>query len=182
MSTESEYTAKVRGFLSGQLDADEPILAQGTGEERRRLSRNVTSGSGDFFLVTPRRLLWSPTGSPDHRVSLDFDAVTSWSEGTQYHRYALVLRHAVVERIGWAPAHRVLWFEWGDTEKMKQQTQTILHFSRRDTKVASAIRDQIARRNVPTETPLEFDEQSREERFGTSKMRLWPRDGEFFRS
>ena len=146
---------------------------------------NTAPGFDEVVPAQPERvvanLLWSPTGSPDHRVSLDFDAVTSWSEGTQNHRYALVLRHTAVERIGWAPAHKVLWFEWGDTEEMKQQTRTILHFSTRDTKVASAIRDQIARRNVPRGTPLEFDEQSREERFGTSMATLKPRDGEIFR-
>ena len=181
MSTRFDYTAKVRRFLLAQLDADEPILAQGTGGEQRRMSRHVTSGSGDFLLVTPRRLLWSPPRMTHRRVSLDFDTVTSWSDGSQYHRYALVLRHASLERIGWAPSHRVLWFEWGDTEEMKQQTRTILHFSRRDTKVASAIRDQIVQRNVPTGTPLEFDEPSREERFATSRVRLMTRDWRQFR-
>jgi hypothetical protein len=141
-----------------------PLVARGTGNETRRLSRHVSNGAGAYLIVTPRRLLWSPLRNTHCRVSLDFDTVTSWFEGTQYHRYALVLRHAAVERIGWAPAHRVLWFEWGNTEVTKRQTQTILHFSRPDTEVASGIREQLLRRKIVPGEPLEFDEQSREER------------------
>lgn len=166
MSPRSQYTAKVHEVLMARLDADEPVVARGTGNERRRPSRHVTYGSGDFLLVTPRRLLWSPTGAPRRRATLDFDAVTSWSEGAQYHRYALLLEHAAIERIAWAPAHKVLWIEWGDTEEAKRQTQTFLHFSRQDTAVAVAIRHQLARRKVQRGTPLRFDQRRRSEREG----------------
>jgi hypothetical protein len=93
-----------------------------------------------------------------HRAELEFDAVTSWAEGTQSHYYCLVLRHEPIERIACAPEHRVLWFEWGDTEESRRQTQTILSFSRRDTEVATAIREQLEDRDVVAEEPLEFDE------------------------
>ena len=151
-------------MLVAELDAGEPLLARGTGNEARRLSRHVSNGAGAYFIVTPSRLLWSPPRATHRRVSLDFDTVTSWSDGTQYHRYALVLRHAAVERIDWAPAHKILWFEWGDTEVTKEQKQTVLHFSRPDTEVASGIRDQLLRRQIAPGAPLEFDEQSRGER------------------
>ena len=164
MSPPSSITARSHQVLVAELDADEPLVARGTGNEHRRLSRHVSNGVGDYLVVTPRRLLWSPPGMTHRRVSLDFDTVTSWSEGTQYHRYALVLRHAAVERIDWAPAHKVLWFEWGDTEVTKRQTQTILHFSRPDTEVASGIRDQLLSREIAPGEPLDFDEPSREER------------------
>ncbi len=110
-------------MLVAELDAGEPLLARGTGNEARRLSRHVSNGAGAYFIVTPSRLLWSPPRATHRRVSLDFDTVTSWSDGTQYHRYALVLRHAAVERIDWAPAHKILWFEWGDTEVTKEQSR-----------------------------------------------------------
>ena len=164
------------------LDADEPVVARGTGNETRRLSRQVSNGAGHYLIVTPRRLLWSPPRSTHRRVSLDFDTVTSWSEGTQYHRYAMVLRHAAVERIDRAAAHKVLWFEWGDTEVPKQQTQTILNFSRRDTKVATAIREQLEDRGVVTEEPLEFDERPREERNHGAVFRSRRRWRDRFRS
>jgi len=168
--------------LVAVLDADEPVLARGTGNEARRLSRHVSNGAGAYFIVTPSRLLWSPPRRTHRSVSLDFDTVTSWSEGTQYHRYALVLRHTAVERIDWAPAHKLLWFEWGDTEVTKRQTQTILHFSRPDTEVASGVRDQLLRRAIVPGEPLEFDEPSREERNPGALFRARRRWRDRFRS
>jgi hypothetical protein len=94
----------------------------------------------------------------------------------------MVLRHAAVERIDRAAAHKVLWFEWGDTEVPKQQTQTILNFSRRDTKVAMAIREQLEDRNVVAEEPLEFDERPREERNHGAVFRSRRRWRDRFRS
>jgi hypothetical protein len=164
VSPPSSITARSHQALVAELDVDERVVARATGEEARRLSRHVSYGARHFFIVTRRRLLWSPAANTDRKVSVDFDSVTSWSEGTQYHRYALVLRHGAVERIDWAPAHKVLWFEWGATEVTKRQTQTILHFSRADTEVASGIRDQLIRREIAPGEPLEFDEPSREER------------------
>lgn len=78
--------------------------------------------------------------------------------------------------MAWVPQHRILWFEWGDTEELRRQTQTILNFSRRATKVAMAIREQLVDRDVGAEEPLEFDEPSRQERFATSRARLTRRD------
>lgn len=156
MSPSSSVTAKSEQWLCAELDSDEPVLARGTGGELRRLPRTLGSPWHDFFIVTHRRLLWVPH-RPHHRAALDFDAVRSWAEGTQHHYYCLVLRHEPIERIAWAPAHKILWFEWGDTEKTRRQTQTILNFSRRDTKVATAIREQLLRREVPPSAPLRFE-------------------------
>jgi len=182
MNPQSQDTARAHAFLSAMLDADEPIVASGTANEARRTSRNVMSGRGNFLIVTPRRLLWSPPRMPHRRVSLDFDTVTSWSEGTQYHRYALVLEHAAVERIDWAPAQKILWCEWGDTEKTKRQARTTLHFSRGDTKVATAIRDQLVRREIFPSERLRFDEPSREKRIGGDVMFARRRWRDRFRS
>ena len=164
MSPTSDVTAKSHRLLLEELHPHELVLAQGTGGERRRLPSTLGSPWSDFFFVTPERLLWIPRARAHHRAELEFDAVTRWAEGTQRHYYCLVLRHEPIERMAWAPEHRVLWFEWGDTEELRHQTQTILNFSRRDTKVAMAIREQLANRDVVAEEPLDFDEPSREER------------------
>jgi hypothetical protein len=158
-------------LLLAELHPDELVLAQGTGGERRRLPKTLGSSRSNYFLVTPRRLLWMPGGKARHRAELEFDSVTSWAEGTQSHYYCLVLRHEPIERTARAPEHRVLWFEWGDTEEMRRQTHTILNISRRDTKVATAIREQLEDRGVVAEEPLEFDERPRE-----------PNQGAVFRS
>jgi len=172
----SNITAKSHQILMSELDPDELVLACGTGGEKRRLPTTLGSPRRDYFLVTRRRLLWMPLSKRHHRAALEFDAVRDWAEGTQYHYYCLVLRHEPIERVAWAPEHRILWFEWGDTEEMRRQTQTILNFSRRGTKVATEIREQLGDRKIVSGKPLEFDEQSREERFGTSMAQLKRRD------
>lgn len=163
MSPPSSITAQSHRLLLAELHPDELVLARGTGGESRRLLTRLGSPSSDYFFVTPRRLLWMPRSRGLHRAELEFDAVTSWAEGTQLHYYCLVLRHGPIERMAWAPEHRVLWFEWGDSEELRCQTQTILNFSRRGTKVATAIREQLVDRDVVAEEPLEFDEPTREE-------------------
>ncbi len=164
MSPPSRNTDKINRLLRAQLDSGEEVLASGTGAEPRRPSTGIDATPAGFLLVTARRLLWSPTSKPRHRASLEFDTVTSWQEGTQYHRYALLMTHEPIERFAWAPEHRVLWFEWGHTEESRQETRTILHFSRRDTEVALAIRDQLTRRNAPQGASVEFDQPTREGR------------------
>jgi len=176
LSPTSSITAKSHQLLLAELHPDELVLARGTGGERHRLPSTLGSPWSDYFFVTPRRLLWIPRGRAHHRAELEFDAVTSWAEGTQRHYYCLVLRHRPIERMAWAPEHRVLWFEWGDSEELRHQTQTILNFSRRDTKVATAIREQLADRDVVAEEPLEFDEPTSEERRARSGALLTRRD------
>ena len=170
MSPPSRAMAKAEQCLLAELDGKEAVLARGTGGERRSLAQGLGSPWDDFFVVTPRRLLWVPLGRSSHRASLEFDAVTSWAEGTQYHYYCLVLRHDPIERMAWAPAHRVLWFAWGDTEETRRQTQTILNFSRRGTRVAAAIREQLLRREVPGSPPLRFEELPRAERTSSAVL------------
>jgi hypothetical protein len=171
--------AKAEQWLVAELDSGEPVLARGAGGEARRgIPKSLGSPWSDFFIVTPRRLLWVPRTKRRYRAVLEFDAVTSWTDGTQYHHYCLVLTHEPIERDAWAPAHRFLWFEWGDTEERKQQSRTILKFSRRETKVAGAIRGELQRRGIAATEPLPFEEVPRSERFSDSPFiarRWWRR-------
>lgn len=120
MSPPSSVTAKSHQSLLEELDPGELVLASGTGGECRHPPSTLGSPWNDYFFVTPRRLLWMPLTKVHHRGALDFDAVMRWAEGTQYHYYCLVLTHEPIERMAWAPEHRVLWFEWGDTEELKR--------------------------------------------------------------
>jgi hypothetical protein len=69
------------------------------------------------------------------------------------------------------PAHRVLWFEWGNSEADVTRTQTIFRFSRPDTAVATALRAALEECGVPQQR-LQFDERSRAERTRGSHVRL----------
>jgi len=100
----------------------------------------------DFLLVTDRRLLWSGWGGPIHELTLD--AVRSAADGTYLHRYTLVLTHDPVERTEWAPAHRLLWFRWGNTTEKRLRRTTTFAFSRRDTEAAAALRDRLEPRGI----------------------------------
>jgi Fe2+ transport system protein FeoA len=89
------------------------------------------------LLVTNRRILWKET-------SVELATATGYREVTQFHRYAIRLRHAPVERRERAPAHRVLWWHWGNTTRSIQATETGFAFSHRDTDAARAIRRRLS--------------------------------------
>ena len=69
------------------------------------------------------------------------------------------------------PAHRVLCFEWSNSEADVTRAQTIFRFSRPDTAVATALRAALEERDVPQQR-LRFDERSRAERTSGSHVRL----------
>jgi hypothetical protein len=151
--------------LRGLVPTDEPIAAVGTAEELRSLGPEIGSGGGwTFIVVTSERLLFAPWGSaqkPHEEIRLD--EVTGWASGTQYNCEALVLTHLPMTRRQRVPAHRILWFEWGNAEADVTRTETIFRFSRPDTQVAKALHSALSARSVAHE-PLHFEERSREER------------------
>jgi hypothetical protein len=151
--------------LRGLVPAGETIAAVGTAEELRSLGANIGSGGGStFIVVTSERLLFATWGSRQRpHEEFRLDEVTHWASGTQYNCGALVLTHPPTTRRQWVPAHRILWFEWGDTEADVTRTQTIFRFSRPDTRVAKALHSALSARKVAHE-PLHFEEKSREDR------------------
>jgi hypothetical protein len=160
--------------LRGLVPAGETIAAVGTAEELRSLGANIGSGGGfTFIVVTSERLLfarWSSTQRPHEEIWLD--EVTHWASGTQYNCEALVLTHPPTTRRQRVPAHRILWFEWGNAEAGVTRTQTIFRFSRPDTRVAKALHSALSARNVAYE-PLHFEERSREDRTRGSQSQLF---------
>lgn len=110
-------------YLRAQVEPAETILA-----------------AGPQALVTERRILfgwwlnWPPhTGEWTHDA-LSFDEITRWSEGRRHdERPLLRLEHPSHRRLEWAPAHRFLWFRWGNaTVEIPQQETTFSFASRRD--------------------------------------------------
>jgi hypothetical protein len=156
------------------VPADETIAAVGTAEELDELGLDIGSGNGwTFIVVTSERLLFARWGSTTQRPheEIRLDEVTQWASGTQYNCEALVLTHLPMTRRQRVPAHRVLGFEWGNSEEDVMRTQTIFRFSRPDTQVATALHTELSGREVAHEH-LHFEEKSREERTYGSSVEL----------
>ena len=152
--------ARLRRLADG-----ETILALGTAEELQEIGAELGSGGGwTFVVLTSRRLLFANWARPDqpHR-EIALDEVSAWADGTQYHSYALVLTHPPKVRRQHAPAHRFLWFAWGNAQVDRGHTTTIFRFSRRDTEAATALRSVLEHRRLGHEV-LHFKEVSRAER------------------
>ena len=152
----------------------EAVAAAGTAEELRELHGGIGSGSGwTFLVVTSERVLFAKWGeSPkEPHQEIRLDEVTNWADGTQYNAYAAVLTHPPMTRRERVPAHKILWFKWGNARAGVTRTQTIFRFSRADTKAAKAIRAALEKRRVPHEV-LHFEERSREERIRGSHVLL----------
>jgi hypothetical protein len=94
-------------------------------------------------MITNTTLRWVP------RVDLAFEAalalrnVSAFAERTQSHRYSIALEHTPLNRPHTVPAHRLLWFAWGDVVANDPFMKTELAFSRRDTKAAQALRSEL---------------------------------------
>jgi hypothetical protein len=163
--------------LRALLPAEEPVLAVGTATELLSLGPEVGSGGGGtFVVVTPVRLLFAPWASPHEAPEeIRFDEVTRWASGTQYNCKAVVLTHPPLKRRHRVPAHRFLWFRWGDAETEVTRTETILRFSRPDTRVAKAVASSLSLRSIVHEQ-LRFEERARDVRTRGSQTRLYARE------
>jgi hypothetical protein len=91
-------------YLRGQIEPGEIILAV-----------------GPQALVTDRRILfgwrlpWPPHAGEWTHDALAFEEIIGWSQGQRHdHRPLLRLEHPAHRRLEWAPAHRLLWFRWGN--------------------------------------------------------------------
>jgi hypothetical protein len=165
--------AEVR--LRALVPHGEAIVAVGTAEELRELRRDIGSGSGGtFVVVTSHRLVFSELSADTH-YEIRLKEIEGWASGTQYNRLAIVLTHPPIPRRLWVPAHKILWFQWGNAVADFTLIQTIFRFSRPETQTAVAIRSALTARGVPHRT-LHFEEKSREERTRRSHARLYAKD------
>lgn len=161
-------------WLRGLVVPEEMIVAVGTAEELHSLGSDIGSGGGStFIVVTSERLLFARWSSRQKsHDELRLDEVMRWAAGTQHNCEGLVLTHPPMTRRQRVPAHRILWFEWGNAEADVTRTQTIFRFSRPDTQVAKALHSALSARKIAHE-PLHFEERSREERTSGSHAVLY---------
>jgi hypothetical protein len=154
----SRWFDRRASLLASQLGPAERELARGRTQELshldiNRASRIDTGSASHVLIVTRERILWM-LEKPQWVTSLPFSSVTRWTEMAQAHRYAMVLEHRDITRLQWVPAHRFLWWEWGNSEAYIPRNRSILGFSHRDTQAARAIRERLAAHGVPTRSPI----------------------------
>jgi hypothetical protein len=154
----SRWFAQRAVLLASQLGPGEHELARGRMQELSHMDINrpsmIDTGSASHVLiVTQERMLWM-LEKPQWVTSLPFSSVTRWTEMAQAHRCAMVLEHRDITRLQWVPAHRFLWWEWGDSEAYRLRNRSILGFSHTDTKAARAIRERLAAQGLPTRSPI----------------------------
>jgi hypothetical protein len=126
-------------FLESSLEPRERVVAQ----------------SRTHPLVTDRRILdatllhFPPLRGEWVADSIPFEGITGWSLGRLHDGHPLVdLEHEPRPRIERAPAHRLLWFRWGDAELPVTSTTTRLAFGRDSNPVLVAILEELERREL----------------------------------
>jgi hypothetical protein len=125
-------------YINRQLNTDESLLVQPTGIWPRQ------------FLTGKRILLVWPRQSSLRDWTHDsvwYDELTSWRWGQEHDgRPFVVLVHPPHIRLEWVPAHRFLWFRWGNAEGAVEHTHTRITFrSKRDPAIA-VVRDRLDRK------------------------------------
>jgi hypothetical protein len=131
---------------------------------------------GPQGLVTPRRILfgwrlkWPPhTGEWTHD-ELTFQEIARWSEGHRHdERPILRLEHPPHRRLQWVPAHRFLWFQWGNRTGVVEHRTTDVRFRSARSPVYLALRRRLEASRAAVGEPFhESVPGSREERLGRS--------------
>jgi len=148
------------GYLKGRLDAceehlrarlepDERVTAVGRAEDVT-LRGGIDSGGATwtFVMVTDRHLRWVPHCRLRYATAVALDDVTGALERSSAHRWAIRLRHGTVRALREVPKHRFLTYQWGNIDAVRPLRFTTFAFSRRDTKAARALREQLARRGI----------------------------------
>jgi hypothetical protein len=135
--------------LRARLDRDERVIAIGRCEDISDREGLDQGGAGwTFVMVTDRRLRWVPRVSLRFETAVELDDVTDAFEQKSAYRYAISLVHAPVRALRVVPAHRFMTFRWGNATAVRTLGRTKLAFSRRETKAARALREQLALRDV----------------------------------
>ncbi|HJP64727.1 MAG TPA: hypothetical protein VKA30_00320 [Actinomycetota bacterium] len=140
-------------LLLSLTESDEKVLAEGGATVSDHLvdDRLLQSGAaGSAIVVTDRRIRWTGGYREAAVRSLAFDSVSASAEVRYVHRFGLQLDHDPVERIVWVPAHRFLWWRWGNAEAVRSIPATLFVFNGQNTKAAVALREQLRRWRVPS--------------------------------
>ncbi|MBA3691613.1 MAG: hypothetical protein H0W82_09420 [Actinobacteria bacterium] len=123
------------------LDRGENVVATGRcADVTERGGPEQGSAGWTYVMITDSKLRWVAVGNLAFEAALDLRQVTSFAERMVTHRYSIALKHPPLSRPRQVPAHRFLWFSWGNAVGRDPLTHTELAFSRRDTKAAQALR------------------------------------------
>ena len=135
--------------LRAHLEPYERVISVGRCPDITALGDIDSGGAAwTFVMVTDRRLRWVPRVRLRYETNVGLDGVSAAFEQTSAHRYATTLHHAPLRALREVPAHRVLWFQWGNAEAVRTLLVTTLAFSRRDTAAALALRAELDRRGI----------------------------------
>jgi hypothetical protein len=147
-------------YLRGQIEPGETILAvepQAIVTDRR--------------ILFGWRLRWPPHAGEWTHNALAFEEIIRWRKGRRHdQRPMLRVEHPAHRRLEWAPAHRFLWFRWGNaTAEIWHQETTFSFASRRDP-VFRAMSERLELVGPPFGEPfVEVLPGTREERLGGSR-------------
>lgn len=150
-------------YLRGQIEPGETILAIGP-------QALVT----DRCILLGWRLQWPPHAGEWTHDALAFEEISRWSKGRRHdHRPLLRVEHPAHRRLEWAPAHRFLWFCWGNaTAEISHQETTFSFASRRDP-VFRAMSERLELAGAPQGEPfVEVLPGTRGERVSVGVFRL----------
>lgn len=153
------------------LDDDESLLAGDLTPRRPGLRHSA---------VTDRRIIiaWR-TATPEQarawaHDSVWFREVRGWRQGRAHdERPVIVVEHPAHERLEHVPAHRVVWFEWGNSLGSVAHTSTELRFPSRRDPAFLAVLEGLLGTGAPEGEP--FEERppgTRQERLGASSGML----------
>ncbi len=141
MTSFSERLKSYDAVLRAHLDEGESVVATGRcADITERGGPEQGSAGWTYVMVTDSKLRWVAIGNPAFEAALDLRQVTSFAERMVTHRYSIALKHPPLSRPRQVPAHRFLWFSWGNAVGRDPLKHTELAFSRRDTKAARALR------------------------------------------
>jgi hypothetical protein len=127
---------------------------------------------GGASMVTDRRFAVAPPGrrEPPSIESYLFDQIDAWHLGWMHdERPFVVLRHPPRIRVEWGPAHRFLWFTWGNATAPIPRVETRVPFPRKRDPVFLALVDELRGHGIAEEpTRIERPAGTRAERVGGS--------------
>jgi hypothetical protein len=135
--------------LRARLEPHERVTAVGRAEDVTFRGDIDDGGAAwTFVMVSDRHLRWVPYCRLRYATSVALDDVTGALERSSAHRWAIRLRHGTVRALRDVPKHRFLTYQWGNIDAVRPLRSTTFAFSRRDTKAARALREQLARRGI----------------------------------
>ncbi|MDP9340840.1 MAG: hypothetical protein M3Q23_01780 [Actinomycetota bacterium] len=146
----SSWSDQIDAYVRAQIEPGETILSAGSvGLVRDRPADRVAVRRVGA-LVTDRRILFAwRLSSPPHagewtHEALAFAEIARWSQGRRHdERPMLRLEHRAHRRLEWVPAHRFLWFRWGNVMAEVSRAETTFSFASRRDPVFQAMRARL---------------------------------------